>query len=102
MIKIEEFVPESEVAILRQALYAEACFNGFILGSIVRHDDDDLTIDFTYAEYEDGDMVEDLDVVDQLGYILSENHSEHMYDLAEKYPDIINADLIITFGGGTL
>lgn len=102
MKKIEEFVPESEVAILRQALYAEACFNGFILGSIVRHDDDDLTIDFTYAEYEDGDMVEDLDLVYQLAYILSENHCEHMYDLAEKYPDIVDVDLMITFGGGTL
>lgn len=97
MPTIETYIPEEEVSILRKALYDKACFTGLLIGSVVSHDDGDLTIDFNYGEYAGGDMIEDEDLVEELNLVLSEDYCETMYALADKYPDIVDADLVINF-----
>lgn len=97
MPTIESFIPEEEIAPLRKALHDKACFTGLLIGSVVSHDDGDLTIDFNYGEYAGGDMIEDEEVVEELNLVLSEDYCQVMYALAEKYPDIVDADLIINF-----
>lgn len=97
MTKLQDMVPAEMTKGLEEELFKEAGFHGSVTGSIVRHDDEELTVDFFEVQDADGEELEDENRAYSIGLVLSEQCFSQMLTIAKYYPDLVDIELEVTF-----
>lgn len=100
-LAIDTFIPKGDVlsnasvASIKERLREVAGQPGYIEGYLLRHEDGDLSTQFHDVYHPDGQEMDDSKHL--ISDVMCHDYTLVMFDLGNKYPDLVDADVSITF-----
>lgn len=93
---MKEIINQSELKVLVDALYREVGEHGVVSGYMKQHRDGEFTAEF-WESYDVNDEEFDDELTERIGLVFSETCWDHMLDLVDKYPELIDRDVEVKF-----
>lgn len=96
MSVLNDLITHNEIKPIIDELYKVAGFHGEANGYMKQHSDGDFTAEF-WEIYDANDDEVDDELSEKIGLVFSEACWDHMLDLVDKYPELIDLDVTVRF-----